>query len=55
MKYGGKSKDSFCEDTTDTRDLVGQYEAGGLKVVGEKTAEKADLARTGNFALILLE
>ena len=47
----------FVEDTTDTRDLVEfSMQQEGFKVVPAQTADEGlDLARTGNFALILLD
>ena len=47
----------FVEDTTDTRDLVEfSMQQEGFKVVPAQTADEGlDLARTKNFALILLD
>ena len=47
----------FVEDTTDTRDLVEfSMQQEGFSVVPARTADEGlDLARTKNFALILLD
>lgn len=47
----------FVEDTIDTRDLVEfSMQQEGFKVVSAQTADEGlDLARTKNFALILLD